>query len=464
MQDVIVMVPGIMGTTLRQNGRAAWAYSGRTAATTLLTQGRWMNEALALSGEDPLVDDLGDGVSVGGLMPDLHLLPGLWKIDGYRAVRRRLVDDFDLKIGFNYIEFGYDWRRDNRVAGRRLATKCRDALTSWRQQSPDAKIILLAHSMGGLVARYFLEVLEGWSTGDVRALITFGTPFRGSANALDTLANGVRRGPVDLTQMSRSFTSIYQLLPLYPMYDPGDGRYVRVGEATGIPNVDAERAKAALAFHHEIRDAVVRNRADPRWERLGYRLCPIVGRMQSTIQTGAARVDGVTMSTIFRGKDVRGDGTVPRVSAIPLEFDETEARADLYVATKHGSLQNADAVLTHLAGRITDFFTDFGDWRSPEPVSPDLALDLPDLVRSDEEIVLQAQGARSMTAALLTGGGDKPLQTRTSLADPAEWVTMTFDPVPAGRYRVQLSDGGQRAPVCDSIAVADATAVDRLTV
>jgi pimeloyl-ACP methyl ester carboxylesterase len=372
------------------------------------------------------------------------------------------VTDFGLEVGVSYIEFGYDWRRDNRVAARRLAATCRRALAAWRQQSPDARIILLAHSMGGLVARYFLEVLEGWRSGDVRALITFGTPFRGSATALDTLANGVHRGSVDLTQMSRSFTSVYQLLPLYPMYDPGDGRYVRVGETTGIPNVDADRARAALAFHHEIRDAVARNRADPWWEQLGYRLYPVVGRMQPTLQTGAGRADGVTMSTTFGGQDVRGDGTVPRVSAIPLEFDDTGARADLYAASKHGSLQNADSVLTHLVGRITDFFTDFGDWRSPKPVGPDLALEVPDLVRSDEEIVVRAQGGGPVTATLLAHGGDRPSQTRTAQAEPSSWATLTFDPTPAGRYEVQLSDGGGGEPVRDSIAVADADAVDRL--
>src|SRR5690606_41822734 len=57
----------------------------------------------------------------------------------------------------------------------------------WRKRPgmSKARAILIAHSMGGLVARYYLEVLGGWDS--CRALITFGTPHRGSLNALDSL-------------------------------------------------------------------------------------------------------------------------------------------------------------------------------------------------------------------------------------------------------------------------------------
>jgi pimeloyl-ACP methyl ester carboxylesterase len=56
----------------------------------------------------------------------------------------------------------YDWRRDNRVAARRLKEQTNRWLGEWRREQPDAKLILVGHSMGGLVARYFLECLEGW--------------------------------------------------------------------------------------------------------------------------------------------------------------------------------------------------------------------------------------------------------------------------------------------------------------
>ena len=63
---------------------------------------------------------------------------------------------------------------------RRLKEQTDRWLWEWRRESPEAKLILVGHSMGGLVARYFLECLEGWR--DTRQLVTFGTPYRGSLN------------------------------------------------------------------------------------------------------------------------------------------------------------------------------------------------------------------------------------------------------------------------------------------
>src|SRR5690606_18369916 len=90
----------------------------------------------------------------------------------------------------NFIPFPYDWRRDNRAAAHRLKEVVERKLGLWRKRPgmSKARAILIAHSMGGLVARYYLEVLGGWDS--CRALITFGTPHRGSLNALDSLCNG----------------------------------------------------------------------------------------------------------------------------------------------------------------------------------------------------------------------------------------------------------------------------------
>ena len=57
-----------------------------------------------------------------------------------------------------------------------------------------------------------LEVLGGWK--DARALLTFGTPYRGSLNALNTLANGERKaaGRIDLSPLVRSLTALELLV------------------------------------------------------------------------------------------------------------------------------------------------------------------------------------------------------------------------------------------------------------
>ena len=146
------------------------------------------------------------------------------------------------------------------------------------------------------------------------------------------------------------FTSIYQLLPIYPCFDPGDGTLKRTTETT-IPHVDRAKAEAALAFHHEIRDAATRNGENAEYQDARYGIHAVVGNVQPTYQS--ARADGgkVAMLRSYDGKDDKGDGTVPRVSSTPLEVKD-EAGA-MYSNERHGSLQNADPVLNQLAGVAT---------------------------------------------------------------------------------------------------------------
>jgi len=192
IEDVVVVIPGILGSALEKNGRTVWDMSAGAALRALFSLGGSI-EDLALEGDDPEADDLGDGVRATRVLPDLHLVPGLWKIDGYGAITKRLKRQFDLIPGDNYFEFAYDWRRDNRVAGRRLRRLSHEWLKAWRAKSgaDNARLVILAHSMGGLVARSFLELEEGWK--DTRTLVTFGTPYRGSLNAASFIANGFEK-------------------------------------------------------------------------------------------------------------------------------------------------------------------------------------------------------------------------------------------------------------------------------
>ncbi len=200
MPDVIGLLPGILGSVLTKDGRDVWAPSASAALGGLASLGSSIKD-LALHGDDSDVDDLGDGVVATRLAPDVHLIPYVWKIDGYSKVAAAIAEFFDVREGQNYFSFPYDWRRDNRVAARRLAAKSQRWLADWRQRSGNskAKLILVGHSMGGLVARYFIEVLGGWP--DTRALLTFGPPYRGSPKSLQKPLQGVREGPFGIVTL-----------------------------------------------------------------------------------------------------------------------------------------------------------------------------------------------------------------------------------------------------------------------
>jgi len=85
-QDVYIVVPGIMGSTLYVHGKPVWAPKLGQAAGALRSLGANL-KPLTLAADSPDADDLGDGVTAQELFPDIHLIPGLEKIDGYTVPR-----------------------------------------------------------------------------------------------------------------------------------------------------------------------------------------------------------------------------------------------------------------------------------------------------------------------------------------------------------------------------------------
>src|SRR6476660_786989 len=376
--DVVVLLPGISGSALAKDGREIWGLSAGTLWNAASTLGNSIRQ-LTLGDDDPSVDNLGDGITATRLISDLHIIPGLWKIDGYSATKASLLQRAGLEENKNYFDFPYDWRRDNRVSGRRLAQAARGWLKAWRTLSGNdkAKLVLIGHSMGGIVARYFLEMLEGWR--DTRSLVTFGTPYRGSLNAVGYLANGYAKGigplKIDLSETVRSFTAIYQLLPTFKCIDKGDGNVVRVGETSGLPNIDAGRAAKGLAFHREIRDAQERNANDEVYGKDSYQIFPVVGLEQPTFASAVLQNGKLELSQHLEGKVIGGDSVVPRVSATPLEL--SDKRREMFAAEAHASLQNFAPVLTQVGGVLSGNEIDLGDFEAVMQVT--LGLDLQDV-------------------------------------------------------------------------------------
>lgn len=465
MPDVVVLVPGITGSVLRRrDGRVVWGWSLKAGLRALFSRGGAVVDALKLGGDDdPERETLDDGVTADELMSDLHLIPGLWKIDGYTKVKEAITREFDVEEGRNYFELPYDWRRDNRAAAWKLKRRAHRWLADWRESSGngDARLILVAHSMGGLVSRYFLECLEGWR--DARALITYGTPYRGSLNAVNTLANGEKHGPfgvLDLTPLTGSLTSVYQLMPTYPAYDAGDGRgLLRVGEAAGIPGIDAARAAAALRFHNEIRDRARENDDAHGHDR--YSIFPVVGTHQPTDQSARLAGGRVVVEQSYKGEDLDGDGTVPRVSATPAGY----RGSPMYAATRHGSLQNADATLAQLSGILTGLYIDLGEFMGRGDATPGLAhlsLDVEDLYWEGQPFNVRARADREvegLRATLFDADTGAEVAARPLAGEPGGWQQGEFGPVAAGFYRVVVSGGESAAPVADVFEVAGAQTV-----
>jgi pimeloyl-ACP methyl ester carboxylesterase len=347
VRDVVVVLPGILGSVLKRGDDVIWS-STRTALFRNLLKGGRPIQTLELS---PDCFD-GGGVTADSLIPDTHMIPGLWSIDGYSKLAERIKGLPGIEKGRNYFEFPYDWRLDNRVAARELAERSVGWLAGCRSSDPDAKLILVAHSMGGLVSRYFLEVLGGWR--ETKALITIGTPYQGSAQALDFVSNGLRRGLgpvtlVDLTDVLRSLPSVYQLLPTYRCWSKGEGDFVELADAGAIPSVDASRVAKGRAFHDEIAQAARDNASIDEYATGRYATDPIAGVNQPTQQSATLEGGSVKVMKSYRELDRDGDGRVMREIATP-----DAAIRPWFVNQRHASLQNDDAVITQIEAILSE--------------------------------------------------------------------------------------------------------------
>jgi len=454
MPDVVVVLPGIMGSVLQKDGKVVWAVSG-SAILRVLRDASGTASTLTVRGDSEEADDLGDGIVPTRLIADTQILPGFWKVDGYTGLSAALKSAFDLREGENYFEFAYDWRRDNRAAARRLARLSSDWLKTWRQRSgnKNAKLLILAHSMGGLVARYFVECLEGWRS--TRRLITFGTPFRGSLNALDILSNGLSTGGVEIesfSRMARSFTSIYQLLPRYPCYDAGGG-LVRIGETKGIPNMNSELAGGALAFHHEIDACAERNRKGSDY-LASLRIHPIVGTYQKTLQSARLVNGRVQMLSTHPSAPLDGDGTVPQVSAIPIEESGDDA---VYVSQKHASLQNTPAILDHIMKLLAT--KDLSNIRAaPDIQAVQLSLEVGDVHSTAEHIsvLVTSSGEVEVLSTVVEAADTHAVVQRVEMRrSENNSFSMELSPLTEGVYRIRVESKPGGASVADVFAVFD---------
>jgi pimeloyl-ACP methyl ester carboxylesterase len=355
LKGVVVVLPGIMGSVLRDaEGHDVWSSSLGSLVKGVLTRGK---SAKRLQLPDGIGDgDAPDGVKATALMPDIHVIPGIWTVSiGYAHMIEWFRKTFDVvEAGHgdpgravNFVQFPYDWRLSNRNSAAVLQRTVEPILERFRAQpgQADAKLILVGHSMGGLVARYYTDVLGGHEVTD--KVITLGTPHRGAVNALVSLVNGVSKGfgplKIDLTGLARSMPGLYQLLPEYACIETSTG--LRKTTEFAVPEIGAAEVADAMLFHEQLRTAATAHAN-------AYSVHPILARTQPT-DTTARFVDGrVEALRTIEGRDEAGDGTVPRLSASPYGVVPSSPTLR-YVMDKHGALPSNEPVWVELEGVLT---------------------------------------------------------------------------------------------------------------
>jgi pimeloyl-ACP methyl ester carboxylesterase len=228
-QPPVIVIPGILGSRLRApDGRELWP-----ASLWSLVLGRKEQLALPFDPEslDATQEAAPDGLFEAALGTDFYgeILRTLENSGGYRRTTPGTKVDPAER---HYYVFAYDWRQDNV----RTAAKLDAFIEQIRRDYGDAalKVDIVAHSMGGLVTRYFLrygarDVLPILHRDDfrvpdagaakVRTAILLGTPNLGSANSMHGFIEGadvgLRRIP---TEVLATMPSVFQLFP-HPIND-----------------------------------------------------------------------------------------------------------------------------------------------------------------------------------------------------------------------------------------------------
>jgi pimeloyl-ACP methyl ester carboxylesterase len=229
----VIVIPGTLGTELinSKTGEIVWPSAFRTSQ-----EGLPISPDLASNRDDLVPGKIIETVKLARVLPEVYvyrdLLIALRRFAGYRD------GDWNNPSADGYQDtfyvFPYDWRQDNVSNARELIRRITQLKTKLGR--PDLKFNIVAHSMGGLIARYAamygdadLPAGDGpiqptWlGAAHISKIVMIGVPNEGSADAFATLVDGYsiteglrRRVPL-LNKLTAedavSAPSVFQLMP-----------------------------------------------------------------------------------------------------------------------------------------------------------------------------------------------------------------------------------------------------------
>jgi len=241
----VIVIPGILGSTLKEKdtGQIVWGAFDRNYANPETPEGaRLIALPLDMQNTDNVVPDGAlerVKVSLFGLPFQLNAYVNILNTLGAGGFRDDSFGPEDVDYGsehFTCFQFAYDWRLDNVENAKRLHTFILNKKKYVEQElekrygiKREVKFDIVAHSMGGLIARYYLmygdkdldEIVDTenptWDGAElVENVIIIGTPNAGSVNVVDDLFHGKDIGlflPTYQPSIIGSMPSVYQLLP-----------------------------------------------------------------------------------------------------------------------------------------------------------------------------------------------------------------------------------------------------------
>ncbi len=227
-KNPVIIIPGVSGSKL---------VNPKTGKTVWFSVRRDKDDDLRLPMTSPILSRNRDGLQVEDIIRSVEVLPILPDVEVYQSLIDALKDRGYTEAQWDkpqaadvFYVFPYDWRRDNVETAHLLMRRMTAVKKALRK--PGLKFDVIAHSMGGLVARYAAmygvsplpasRPAPNWSgAAHMNKLMMFGTPNEGSFSSMDALMNGYpivasRKLPlIDDLRPEDVMTSpaVYQLIP-----------------------------------------------------------------------------------------------------------------------------------------------------------------------------------------------------------------------------------------------------------
>src|SRR5215210_4535055 len=238
----IIIVPGMLGSRLvnRRTGAKVWPRAHPKEDELSLPT----SPDLKKNRDDVVAADVVETAKLGFPIPEIKVYEELTETLATHAGYKRGDIDNPPPGGDRdtFYLFAYDWRRDNVETAQLLAEKI--ARLKQRLGRPDLRFNLIAHSMGGLVARYYMmyggeDVLGRagakvtWAGApSIDKLVLVGVPNEGTMEAVRALVEGfpvAESGLLPLfgtVEAETAFTmpAAFQLLPHRGSQEFYDGR------------------------------------------------------------------------------------------------------------------------------------------------------------------------------------------------------------------------------------------------
>lgn len=233
----VVFVPGFMGSELWRGSEQIWPN-----VSAMFTHPEWYR----WPSKEP--------IEARRLVSEMVVVPNFIKLERHNELGDFLTEGLGYERGKDFMEFPWDWRLDLRVVAQQLC----EQIAQWRQQAQEVRqpITIIAHSMGCLVARYYVEKLGGGEA--VNRMILIGGPHRGTPKTLQAFAAFGRQSIVytiaePFQRAIASLPSTYTMLPSYPAVFNSAGQAIDLHrEESWCPEGCRPLLRNALAFRQEL--------------------------------------------------------------------------------------------------------------------------------------------------------------------------------------------------------------------